>query len=137
VLPEGLGKLKKLFHLIETRTRNLPACSIVPQLLSYRVPRILSCSGEHSYGILKLSFDANLLEYLHLPSRLILYCLRALGHLSRGSELKSEHGSLSEGFLRCAALNGQPIADVRTRDPWFHNLIPNGKEPERKSVKGG
>jgi hypothetical protein len=27
---EGLGQLKKI-HLIGTRTRNLPACSIVPQ----------------------------------------------------------------------------------------------------------
>jgi hypothetical protein len=27
---EGLGKLKKI-HLIEPRTRDLPACSIVPQ----------------------------------------------------------------------------------------------------------
>jgi hypothetical protein len=27
---EGLGKLKKI-HLIGTRTRDLPACSIVPQ----------------------------------------------------------------------------------------------------------
>jgi hypothetical protein len=27
---EGLGRLKKI-HLIETRTRDLPACSIVPQ----------------------------------------------------------------------------------------------------------
>jgi hypothetical protein len=28
---EGLGQLKKI-HLIGTRTRDLPACSIVPQL---------------------------------------------------------------------------------------------------------
>jgi hypothetical protein len=28
---EGLGKLKKKIHLIGTRTRDLPVCSIVPQ----------------------------------------------------------------------------------------------------------
>jgi hypothetical protein len=31
VLPEGLGKLKKFIHLIGCRTRNIPACSIVPE----------------------------------------------------------------------------------------------------------
>jgi hypothetical protein len=37
---EGLGKFKnKFIHLIGSRTRDLPACSIVPQQLSYRVPR--------------------------------------------------------------------------------------------------
>jgi hypothetical protein len=30
VLPEGLGKLKKFIHLIGYRTRDHPACSIVP-----------------------------------------------------------------------------------------------------------
>jgi hypothetical protein len=29
--PEGLGKLKKVGDLMETRTRNLPACSILSQ----------------------------------------------------------------------------------------------------------
>jgi hypothetical protein len=29
---EGLGKLKKFNDLIENRTHDLPACSIVPQL---------------------------------------------------------------------------------------------------------
>jgi hypothetical protein len=28
---EGLGQLKKRIHLIGTRTRDLPTCSIVPQ----------------------------------------------------------------------------------------------------------
>jgi hypothetical protein len=31
VRPEGLGKLKELIHLIGYRTRDLPACSIMPQ----------------------------------------------------------------------------------------------------------
>jgi hypothetical protein len=35
---EGLGKLKEFIHLIGSRTRDLPACSIVPQPLRYRVP---------------------------------------------------------------------------------------------------
>jgi hypothetical protein len=35
---EGLGQFKKI-HLIETRTRDLPACSIVPQRTT--LPRVL------------------------------------------------------------------------------------------------
>jgi hypothetical protein len=34
---EGLRKLKKFIHLNGSRTRNLPACRIVPQSLRYRV----------------------------------------------------------------------------------------------------
>jgi hypothetical protein len=30
VRPEGLGKLKKIFNLIRSRNRGLPACSVVP-----------------------------------------------------------------------------------------------------------
>jgi hypothetical protein len=37
---EGLGKLKKFTDLIEFQTHELLACSIVPQPLRYRVPRI-------------------------------------------------------------------------------------------------
>jgi hypothetical protein len=41
---EGLGKLRKI-HLIGTPSRDLPACSIVPQPLRYRVsPPILTLS---------------------------------------------------------------------------------------------
>jgi hypothetical protein len=36
--PEGTGKLEKKIHLIGTRSSDLPACSIVPQPLRYRVP---------------------------------------------------------------------------------------------------
>jgi hypothetical protein len=39
VRPEGLGKLIKIIHLIGSRTRDLPACSIVPQPLRYRVSK--------------------------------------------------------------------------------------------------
>jgi hypothetical protein len=37
VRPEGLCKFKKLIHPTESRTRDLPTCSIVPQPLRYRV----------------------------------------------------------------------------------------------------
>jgi hypothetical protein len=37
VWPEGLGKFEEI-HLIGTRSRDLPACSTVPQPLRYRVP---------------------------------------------------------------------------------------------------
>jgi hypothetical protein len=37
VRPEVLGKLEKI-HLIGTRSRDLPACSIVPYPLRYRLP---------------------------------------------------------------------------------------------------
>jgi hypothetical protein len=43
---EGLGKLKKK-HLIGTRSRDFPACSIVPQ--STTLPRARSCVMEWSY----------------------------------------------------------------------------------------
>jgi hypothetical protein len=36
---EELGKLKKI-HLIGTRSRNLPACSTVPQPTMYELDRI-------------------------------------------------------------------------------------------------
>jgi hypothetical protein len=35
--PEGLGKLIKNFHLIESRARDFPAYSIMPQPLRYSV----------------------------------------------------------------------------------------------------
>jgi hypothetical protein len=36
VRPEGLGKFEKI-HFIRTRSRDLPACSIMPQPLRYHV----------------------------------------------------------------------------------------------------
>jgi hypothetical protein len=39
VRPEGLGQLKKIIHLIGSRNCDFSARSIVPQPLSYRVPR--------------------------------------------------------------------------------------------------
>jgi hypothetical protein len=44
VRPEGLGKLNKLIHLIESGTLNLLACSIEPQPLRYSVPQSLECT---------------------------------------------------------------------------------------------
>jgi hypothetical protein len=40
VWPEGLCKLKELIHFIGSRTRDLPACSIVPEPLRYHVPPV-------------------------------------------------------------------------------------------------
>jgi hypothetical protein len=40
VRPEGLGKFKIFVYLIGSRTLNLPARSIVPQPLRYRVPLV-------------------------------------------------------------------------------------------------
>jgi hypothetical protein len=44
MLLEGLGKLKKSNNLIENRTRDLPACSIVPQptTLPRALPTLIS-----------------------------------------------------------------------------------------------
>jgi hypothetical protein len=47
VWPEGFGKFEKI-HLIGTRSRDLPPCSIVPQPLCYRVPRVLSMQVKKS-----------------------------------------------------------------------------------------
>jgi hypothetical protein len=39
VRPEGLGTLKKFFHLIGSQIHDLTASSVVPQKLRYRVPQ--------------------------------------------------------------------------------------------------
>jgi hypothetical protein len=49
---EGLGKLKNFVHLIGARTRVLPACSMVPQPLRYRVPvprESRACPSRHMF----------------------------------------------------------------------------------------
>jgi hypothetical protein len=38
VLLEGLSQLRKIIYLVGSQTRDLPACSILPQPLRYRVP---------------------------------------------------------------------------------------------------
>jgi hypothetical protein len=48
VRPEGLGKLKKLFYLMGSRTRYLPACTIVPQPLRYSVPHITTTTNNNN-----------------------------------------------------------------------------------------
>jgi hypothetical protein len=51
VRPEGLGKFKKFFHLIGSRTRDLLACSIVSQPLHYRMSvLVVKCKGKIVYG---------------------------------------------------------------------------------------
>jgi hypothetical protein len=47
VRPKGLGKFKKLILFIGSRTRYLPDCSIVSQLLRYSVPILIN--GEVYY----------------------------------------------------------------------------------------
>jgi hypothetical protein len=48
VRPEGLGKLKKSIDLMGSRTDSLPACSIVPQPLRYRMPPLGIRKGKQS-----------------------------------------------------------------------------------------
>jgi hypothetical protein len=38
---EGLAKLQKFIHLIGSRTRDFPACSIVPQPLHHSVAHVI------------------------------------------------------------------------------------------------
>jgi hypothetical protein len=52
VWPEGLGKFEKIHH-IGMRSQNLPACSIVPQPLRYRVPPDLKGGKENKGENLK------------------------------------------------------------------------------------
>jgi hypothetical protein len=51
---EGLDKLKKLIPIIGTRTRDLPACSIVPQPLHYDVLYITLNIGNESILLNKM-----------------------------------------------------------------------------------
>jgi hypothetical protein len=44
---EGLGQLKKFNDLIENRTRDLPACSVVPQRTT--LPRAPASSKYFNY----------------------------------------------------------------------------------------
>jgi hypothetical protein len=57
---EGLGKLKKKIHLIGTRTRDLPACSIVPQPTT--IPRATAIKEIHN-------LSRNVLEMLPKKTR--------------------------------------------------------------------
>jgi hypothetical protein len=51
---EGLGQLKKFNELIGTRTRDLPACSIAPQLTTLpRTPQ----SKSHAEIVKELLFS--------------------------------------------------------------------------------
>jgi hypothetical protein len=61
---EGLGQLKILIHLIESRTRDLPACSTEPQLTA--LPRdsnfTLGLILQHGWKG-KLEFSKQLVHY--------------------------------------------------------------------------
>jgi hypothetical protein len=52
VRTEELGKFEKI-HFIRTRSRDLPACSIVPQPLRYRVPLVYSIPDYEVKNIIK------------------------------------------------------------------------------------
>jgi hypothetical protein len=43
-----LGKLKKFIHLIGSRTRDLPTCSIVPQPITLQ--RVPACYGTEVFN---------------------------------------------------------------------------------------
>jgi hypothetical protein len=58
VLLEELGKLKKFNDLIGNQTRDLPACSIVPQLF-WRAPFIQNLPQLASIYPIKCFFQAN------------------------------------------------------------------------------
>jgi hypothetical protein len=75
---EGLGQLKKI-HFIGTRTRNLPACSIVPQptklpraphsyknrRLIRRPPSICVCLVQHPWGATNQPAVLSTIKSLH------------------------------------------------------------------------
>jgi hypothetical protein len=86
VRPERLGKLKTFTHLIESRTRELPAFSIVPEPLRYRLPpKYMHCVGiiglcnvttgstynYHSLCPVLKSYASNEAEFLDVMSILI------------------------------------------------------------------
>jgi hypothetical protein len=58
--PEGLGKLIKFNYLIGSRTRGLPACSIVPETLLLLLLLLLLSS---SFNSLDFCFSSLCLSY--------------------------------------------------------------------------
>jgi hypothetical protein len=62
VLSKGLGELKTFIYLIRSRTRDLPACSVVPLSLHYLVQKeILG------------NYYMNLWKFLHFQSKFVAY----------------------------------------------------------------
>jgi hypothetical protein len=68
VRPEGLGKLKKFVHLIGSRIRDLPACSLVLQPLCYRV--LLEGNIKNNTGCGKIT--TFLYEYINIKKEVSL-----------------------------------------------------------------
>jgi hypothetical protein len=66
VRPEGLGKLKKIIHLIGSQIRDLQTCSIVPQPIRYHVSRILSRVRKQNYVSNVQYMKVTLLNVLNL-----------------------------------------------------------------------
>jgi hypothetical protein len=70
--PGGLRKLEKI-HLIGTRSRDLPACSIVPQTLRYRVPPFFDATQSISHAVCQ--------EIQLASKRVLLLCYRIVVRL--------------------------------------------------------
>jgi hypothetical protein len=66
VHPEGLGKLKKLIHRIGSRTRDLPACSVMPQPLYYRVPLVAADIVTFIWFLTSAQTDTNIIHRMTL-----------------------------------------------------------------------
>jgi hypothetical protein len=50
--PSGAGRFKKFIHLFEARTRDLLACSILPQPLCYHAPHFLKIlNGNRGHAV--------------------------------------------------------------------------------------
>jgi hypothetical protein len=82
----GLSKFKKLINFIWSRTRDLPACSIVPSPLHYRMP--LNTASNRSDIVACVFCRENVFtEPLHSNCRLFrLHCssFKALGERGTG-----------------------------------------------------
>jgi hypothetical protein len=92
VRPEGLDKFEKI-HLIGTRSLDLPACSIVPQLLRCRVP------------VLTLLYSRNLFDF-QIFFRSTRSDLQSLKKKRERERLTSVHFLIAVGkSVRCMQRN--------------------------------
>jgi hypothetical protein len=99
---EGSGKLKKI-HLIGTRTRDLPACSIVPTNESTSRNYLLSRSECISYGGRNVERDWFGLEPVHLTTELSLQeeFGRSLGGTERATTARPDTDLVQCQFTLC------------------------------------
>jgi hypothetical protein len=85
VRPEVLRKLKKFIHLIGSRTRELPTCSIVLQPLRYCVPHVTMVITQSSRPSRIISVP----EFINIFVRAIVGLLpvRSIGYRVEGQSL--------------------------------------------------